>query len=114
MIGYQQTFKPSFAKARLAQSSLSAAPVPPPAPDPIFIGYTGVPGFFEVLGVLAVSGSAAWVGIRTGMSEKKNVYLKAAGWVGGVGSVLIGLLYLGAKSGLNQVVGIPGVRVTPI
>lgn len=86
--------------------------VPPPGPDPIFTGYTGVPGFIEAVLVLTVTGAAAWVGIATGMG-KGNSTLKAAGWVGGIGSALAGLLYLGAKSGLGDRIGLPAVRVTP-
>lgn len=112
MISYQPTYRPAYAK--LAQSSVPAN-VLPPTPDFLFTGYSGFPGFLEAIAVLTVSGAAAWVGIRTGMNEKKNEYLKVAGWVGGVGSVLIGLLYLGAKSGVTQMVGlpIPAVRVSP-
>jgi len=65
------------------------------------------------MAVLTISGAAAWVGIRTAMSEKKNDYLKIAGWVGGVGAALIGILYLWGKSGVNQMVGLPAVRVSP-
>lgn len=108
MISYQQSYRPAYAK-------LSQAPanVPPPAPDFLFTGYMGIPGIVESVLVLGVSGAAAWVGIRTALTEKKNDYLKAAGWIGGVGSVIIGLLYLGAKSGYGQIVGLPAVRVSP-
>ena len=54
----------------------------------------------------------SWAGIRTGMGQGGK-YLRAAGWVGGVGSAVLGLLYLGAKSGLNDQIGLPAVRVTP-
>lgn len=87
-------------------------PVPPPGPDPIFTGYTGIPGWIEAVLVLGVTSAAAWAGIRTGMG-KGNTTLKSAGWVGGVGSALLGILYLGAKSGLGDRVGLPAVRVTP-
>lgn len=109
MIKYEQAYRPAYAK--LAQTVTPA--VPPPGPDFLFTGYMGIPGIIETLLVLGVSGAAAWVGIRTGMAEKKNDYLKVAGWVGGVGSAVIGLLYLGAKSGVSQMVGIPAVRVSP-
>jgi NADPH-dependent curcumin reductase CurA len=79
---------------------------------PAYTEYSGVPGFLETVGVLVASGSAAWVGIRTGMREKQNKTLKAAGWIGGVGSVVLGLLYLGQKSGVGQRIGLPAVRVT--
>jgi hypothetical protein len=113
MIAYQQSYRPSYTRATLSQGPSSAAIVPPPGPDPLFTGYFGVPGFIEAIAVLTISGAAAWVGIRTGMGEEKNDYLKVAGWVGGVGSILIGLLYLGAKSGVSQAIGLPAVRVSP-
>jgi hypothetical protein len=86
--------------------------LPSPGPDPIFTGYTGIPGFLEAVLVLTVTGAAAWIGIRTGMS-RNSTPVRAAGWVGGAGSALAGLLYLGAKSGLGTQVGLPAVRVTP-
>lgn len=95
----------------LGQAS-SPALVPPPGPDPIFTGYTGIPGWIEAVLVLSVTGAAAWVGIRTGMAKGSQA-LRGAGWVGGVGSALVGLLYLGAKSGLGGQIGLPAVRVTP-
>lgn len=95
----------------LGQAAISPS-VPPPGPDPIFTGYTGIPGFIEAVLVLGVTSAAALVGIRTGMG-KGNMTIKAAGWVGGVGSALAGLLYLGAKSGLGGTIGLPAVRVTP-
>jgi hypothetical protein len=58
--------------------------------------------------VLAISGAAAWTGVRAGMKEKG--LLKYAGWIGGVGSALIGLLYLGAKADIG---GLPQVYVVP-
>jgi hypothetical protein len=71
------------------------------------VTFTGAPGVIETLAVLAASGAATWVGVRAGMQEKG--LLKYAGWVGGVGSGLIGLLYLGSKTGLS--VGLPQVQV---
>lgn len=85
---------------------------PPPAPDFIMTGYTGMPGYVETLLVLAITGSAAWVGIRAGMDGSSQA-LRAAGWVGGVGSALLGLLYLGGRTGLNDAVRLPAIRVTP-
>lgn len=89
-------------------------PVLPPSPDPIFTGYTGVPGAIETLLVLAATGAAAWLGITTALEKNVSQPKKIAGWVGGVGAALAGLLYLGAKSGLNQTAGLPAVRVTPV
>jgi hypothetical protein len=117
MVGY----KPVSLNAGLGRvyavgvKSMAAPPNPatPSEPDFMFSGYTGIPGFIEALAVLTVTGAAAWVGIRTGMNEKKNGYLKISGWVGGIGSALIGVLYLGAKSGVGQMVGAPAVRVSP-
>jgi hypothetical protein len=79
-----------------------------PAPAPVTVGYKGVPGAIETVAVLGISAAAAWVGIRTGMKEKKGL-LKYAGYVGGVGSGLIGLLYLGGQTKL--ITGIPVVSV---
>jgi len=81
----------------------------PPAPIALAPkSYTGVPGVIETLAVLAISGAAAWTGVRAGMKE--NGLLKYAGWIGGVGSALIGLLYLGAKADIG---GLPQVYVVP-
>lgn len=85
----------------------------PPEPDFLFSGYTGVPGLLETLAVLAITGSAAWLGVTTGLDKRSSQPKKIAGWVGGVGAGLIGLLYLGAKSGVGEMVGLPAVRVTP-
>lgn len=106
MIAYRPpAFRPAFAR-RLSQETPVAAP-----PAPITVAprsYTGVPGVIETLAVLAISGAAAWTGVRAGMKEKG--LLKYAGWIGGVGSALIGLLYLGAKADIG---GLPQVYVVP-
>ncbi len=110
-------YKPAPFKANLAQAAAPAiAPsvAPVPVTDMLFTGYTGLPGLVEAIAVLGVTGAAAWVGIRTGLKKDQNTTLKAAGWVGGVGSALMGLLYLGAKSGINMQIGIPAFRVTPV
>lgn len=100
------SYKPSpYQYGRLAQTP--AAPAAAPAP---VMAYTGVPGFLETVAVLGIVGSAAWVGVRTATSKQQNQYVKAAGWVGGVGSALIGLLYLGQKTGMSM--GLPKVTVT--
>lgn len=118
MVPYQATqVRPAMGRAvavPLGQGAPTGAQaaVPPPGPDPIFTGYMGIPGWIEAVLVLSVTGAAAFVGIKTGMG-KANMTLKAAGWVGGVGSALVGLLYLGAKSGLGNAIGLPAVRVTP-
>lgn len=103
------SYKPVPFKMQLGAAAL----VPPPSPDVLYTGFTGVPGAVETFAVLGVSAAAAWAGIRTGMRET-NSYVRAAGWIGGIGSVLIGLLYLGAKSGVGQMVGIPAVRISPV
>jgi hypothetical protein len=109
-------FKPPALKPALAaeipQLGATILPAPPPGPDALYTGYTGAPGALESLAVIAVTAAAAWVGITTALetSDKKK---KIAGWVGGVGSALFGLLYLGGKTGLNQMAYLPAVRVTP-
>jgi hypothetical protein len=82
-------------------------------PDFLFTGYTGVSGFLEAVAVTAITGAAAWVGITAGTKKQNSTLVRTAGWVGGVGSALIGLLYLGGKSGLNDYVKLPAVRVVP-
>lgn len=85
---------------------------PPPDPDLIFVGFTGLPGVLETLAVIAVTGAATWTGIRAAQTSREP-YAKAVGWVGGVGSALLGLLYLGTKTGITGQVGLPTVRVAP-
>lgn len=92
---------------------VAPAPAPPPSPDPLFTGYEGALGIVETVAVLGVAGAASWVGIRTALAAGQNDLLKAAGWIGGVGSGLLGLLYLAGKSGLSSQIGIPAVRVSP-
>lgn len=71
--------------------------------------YDGVPGVIETLAVLAMSGAAAWVGIRAGMRDKG--LMQIAGYVGGIGAGLLGLLYLGERSGVSERLHLPGVKV---
>lgn len=85
----------------------------PPAPDVLYAGYQGAPGIVETILVLAVAGAASWVGIRTALEKGQDSTMQAAGWIGGVGSALLGLLYLGSKSGVGEAIGLPAVRVTP-
>lgn len=109
-------FKPLPLHLPNTRAQLSAPPAnvePPPMPDTLFTGYTGAPGFLESAVVVAVSAAAAWAGIHTALVKNQNPYLQAAGWIGGVGAGLIGLMYLGGKSGLNERVGLPVVRVSP-
>lgn len=90
------------------------AAVPAPAPTvvvPASSGYSGIPGFLETAAVLTVSAAAAWVGIKTGMEKKGKGTLGIAGYVGGVGSALMGLLYLGSKTGFSPT-GVPRVMVS--
>ena len=81
--------------------------------DPLYTGYTGLSGFIETVTVLAVLGSAAWIGISTGLDKGASKPKKIAGWIGGVGTGLVALLYLGGKSGYGPGVGLPAVRVSP-
>ncbi len=111
MIGYRAVpFQRRMAQAAPAPSA-PAAPMPA-APAPMVAAYTGAPGVLETVAVLGIVGAAAWVGVRTGRKET-NKTLKVAGYVGGIGSALIGLLYLGQKTGMGQKVGLPAVRVSP-
>lgn len=109
-------FKPVHAtpvQKSLGQPTSSLVPsVPPPVIDTVFAGYEGIPGVLANVAMLAIAGSAAYVGIKTGL-ESQNKTLKTAGWVGGIGSALLGLLYLGQKSGLTIGTGIPATNVYP-
>lgn len=105
-------YKPVPFKQRMGQGA-APVPVPPPSPDVLYTGYTGVPGIFETLAVLGATGAAAWLGITTGLNKSESQNKRIAGWVAGIGGALAGLLYLGGKSGLNQAVSFPAVRVTP-
>jgi hypothetical protein len=75
--------------------------------------YTGVPGFLETVTVLGVSAAAAWTGVRAGMKKDSPKVQRIAGWVGGVGAGLIGLLYLGSKTGISKTILLPQVQVVP-
>lgn len=111
-------FKPAVLQSpRMSQTPRTvaipmSAITPPPLIDPNYSSFDGIGGVIETAAVLTISGAAAWIGIRTGLSKQSKT-IKIAGWVGGIGSALIGLLYLGGKSGLNQVASLPAVRVTP-
>lgn len=103
-------FKPPALRPELGATM---APAPPPGPDALYTGYTGTLGALETLVVLAATGSAAWLGITTGLQKNESQTKKIVGWVGGVGAAIAGLLYLGGKTGLNQMAYLPAVRVTP-
>lgn len=110
-------YAPPVFRPRIGQISPSVAPAVPafapvPGPDPLYTGYEGLPGFIETLAVLAATGAAAWLGVRTGL-KSTDATMQAAGWVAGIGSGLLGLLYLGGKTGIGQAIGLPAVRVTP-
>lgn len=93
-------------------AALGVAAAPPPPIDPFYTSYDGALGVAESVVVLSALGAGAYLGISTGI-QKKDVTQKAIGWVAGVGAALLGLLYLGGKSGLGDVIGLPAVRVTP-
>jgi hypothetical protein len=115
MIPYTPVVATPRTSFRMAQARPAIMPAMelPPAPDTLFTGYTGAPGVIETLAVLIASGAAAWIGIRTGLKKTESKTIKAAGWVGGIGAGLIGLLYLGTKSGIGEKFGLPAVRVSP-
>lgn len=118
-------FQPVYARGRYmgqaaapapaAPAAPAAAPAVPVAPMPIVTttSYTGVPGFLETVAVLGVSAAAAWTGVRAGMNKSTPKLQRAAGWVGGVGGALIGLLYLGTKTGITRSIALPQIQVNP-
>ena len=99
---------------KMGQQIAPASPSLPPSPDPLFTGYTGIPGAIETLLVLGATGAATWLGLTTALDTSESKTRKAVGWVSGIGAALAGLLYLSGKTGLNQVAGLPAVRVTPV
>lgn len=109
-------YKPAYAKplASLGQTPLvkPTESVPPPTIDPVFAGYEGLPGVLSTMAILAISGSALWVGIKAGQ-ESTNKTMRVAGWVAGIGSALLGLFYVASKTGLTVGTGIPAVNVYP-
>jgi len=118
-------FQPVYARARVLGQAAPAAPAAPaPAPAPAAApapvvpvvastSYTGVPGFLETVAVLGISAAAAWTGVRAGMNKQAPQVNRIAGWVGGVGGALIGLLYLGTKTGVTRTIALPQIQVSP-
>jgi hypothetical protein len=112
-------YSPVFARrSSIGQAAPTAAPAAAPAQAPAVVQtpatvttYQGVPGFVETVAVLGVSAAAAYTGIKAGMNKGNNKTNRIAGWVGGVGGALIGLLYLGGKTGVSQQVKLPSVQV---
>lgn len=104
-------FQTIAVRPAMGQAAPSVVPEPPD-PDMTFTGFTGLPGAIETFLFLAATGAGAWAGVRTGIKER-DPYMKAVGWAGGVGSALVGLLYLGAKSGIGPEIGLPAVKVSP-
>lgn len=112
-----QTYTPVYATEKVSMGQIqpaaaSIAPAPTPTIDAVFAGYQGIPGLLATLGVLTVAGSAAWLGINTALKTEDKTK-KYVGWVGGIGSALLGLLYLGQKSGFTIGTGVPAVNVYP-
>lgn len=109
MIAYQ----PVYAR-RVGPMGQNGAPAPV-APTPIVVNeYKGVPGFIETVAVLGASAAAAYTGIKAGMSKTTNKKLRTIGWIGGIGGALLGLLYLGTKTGVSSNVSLlPQVKVSP-
>lgn len=115
-------FQPVYSRARFmgqaappaaAPAPAPAAPAPAAAPVVAMTSYTGLPGFLETVAVLGVSAAAAWTGVRAGMDKQNKQVQRIAGWVGGVGGALIGLLYLGSKTGITRTIALPQIQVVP-
>lgn len=112
-------FQPVYSRKMGQQAPAPATPAAPAAPavvtPPVITttNYTGVPGFIETVLVLGVSAAAAWTGVRAGMNKGNKQVERAAGWVGGVGAALIGLLYLGSKTGVTSMTALPQIKVSP-
>lgn len=120
MIAFQPVYSRNRYMGQAAAPVAGAAPAAAPAPVAVApmpvvttTSYTGVPGFLETVTVLAISGAAAWTGVRAGMKKESPKMQRAAGWIGGVGGALIGLLYLGSKTGITKTIMLPQVQVVP-
>lgn len=114
MVGYKP-HSPTWVRSRMGQQApIMPAATPPPGPDPLFTGYTGAAGVLETVAVVGITGAAAWLGISIATTPFQPPTRRTLGWIGGVGSALLGVLYIAGKSGLNQAVNLPAVRVTPV
>lgn len=116
MIHTQAPFAPAYAQKEGHKAAFLGSPAnlvaPPPLIDTLYTGYEGIPGVIETLTVLGILGAASYVGVAAALSTK-SAAVQVAGWVGGAGAALLGLLYLGGKSGVTDYVGLPAVRVVP-
>lgn len=102
-------FRPASYPQRPGQAPRALAQEAAPAPVAVTTqGYQGFPGIVETLLVLGLSGAAAYTGVRTGLNKSATKLNRGLGWAGGLGSALLGILYLGAKANVG---GIPQVRV---
>lgn len=110
MINYSPAYVRRFA---VGQNGGAPAATPSVAvvPATVTTSYTGVPGFLETVVVLGASAAAAYTGIRAARNKSNNKTNRAAGWIGGIGAGLIGLLYLGGKTGITKSVSLPSVQV---
>lgn len=88
-----------------------SAPIVAAAPATVTTTYQGLPGFLETVAVLGVSAAAAYTGVRKGMDKSAKKVDKIIGWVGGIGAGLVGLLYLGGKTGISRQVSLPSIQV---
>lgn len=119
MIAFQPVYSRNryMGQAGAAPAPASAPTTAPAAPAPMPVvtttSYTGVPGFLETVTVLGISAAAAWTGVRAGMKKDSPKVQRVAGWVGGVGAALIGVLYLGSKTGISKTILLPQVQVVP-
>lgn len=100
------------APRKLSLSQIAPSISPPPSPNVLMTGYEGVPGVLETVFGLGIAAAATVTGIHVGLTSKDK-YMKTLGWVGGVGAALLGLLYLGTKSGVGNYVGLPAIRFSP-
>lgn len=106
-------FRPVGAQRRMAQDVVVPTNgIVPVTNGSMATGFTGIPGFLETIAVLGASGAAAWISLRTAMNKREKKTIRTAAWVGGIGSALLGLLYLGTKTGVSSIATLPQVRVT--
>lgn len=108
MVHYQPAYARRFT---VGQNGGAVTPAVAVAPATVTTSYTGVPGFLETLVVLGATVAGAYTGIRAAKNKSNSKTNRAAGWIGGIGSGLIGLLYLTGKTGISKQVSLPSVQV---
>lgn len=93
-------FRPVPLRTRMGVAPLPMPPAGMPgAPAPVLA--PGAAGILEGILIVGITAAAAYLGITTGMGNGSSTQ-KTVGWASGIGSALLGLLYLGNRAGIWQ------------